>query len=332
MQIRDARDAAARWVSGIPCEGAFLSGSATWLRDDEELPAASDVDVMVVVENERPKLGKFVHDGVLLEVTYLSWADLPSAEAVLGDYHLAGAFRVDNVLADPSGRLRELQAAVGREWADPAWVRRRCAHAERRVVDGLALIDVAEPYPMNVLRWLFATGVTTHVLLTAGLRNPTVRLRYPAVRRLLMPYGRIAFYEELLDLLGSARLGPGRVERHLAAMTRVFDAAARVERAPYLFASDISPQARHIAVDASRELIQRGLHREAIFWIAVTYARCLLILQDDSSGFHELLADLGAAEPAGRAAGVRAFLPRLRQVAEELIARRAAASPPPAGA
>jgi hypothetical protein len=53
-----------------------------------------------------------------------------------------------------------------------------------------------------VTAWLFPTGVTTHVLLTADLRNLTVRLRYPAVRELLVAYGQPEFYEELLALLG----------------------------------------------------------------------------------------------------------------------------------
>ncbi|MDF2744788.1 MAG: hypothetical protein K0S88_6166, partial [Actinomycetia bacterium] len=131
-----------------------------------------------------------------------------------------------------------------------------------------------------MLAWLFPTGVTTHVLLTAGLRNPTVRLRYLAART-------------LLTLLGCAELPRERVERHLTAMTAAFDTAA--------------------AVDGSRDLVGRGHHREAVFWIAATYARCLAILASDAPaaapghtpGFVELLGDLGIASPAdlGRRAG-----------------------------
>ncbi|GAA0913992.1 hypothetical protein [Nonomuraea longicatena] len=326
MRVRDARAVAARWAAEAAHEGAFLSGSLTWLPGDAEVPAASDVDVMVVAPGARPKLGKFRREGALLEVTYLTWADLPSPEAVLGHYHLAGAFKTDHVLTDPSGRLRALQAAVGPRWAQAEWVRRRCEHAERRVVEALSGTATARTYPARVMALLFGTGITTHVLLTAGLRNPTVRLRYPAARQLLMQNGFSAFYEELLDLLGSTRLGPGRVERHLAALTSVFDEAAHVEAAPYPFASDISPQARHIAVHGSRELIARGLHREAMFWIAVTYARCLRILgRAESPGFREILADLGADDPVARAADVTAVLPRLRQVAERIIERRGGA-------
>jgi hypothetical protein len=61
-----------------------------------------------------------------------------------------------------------------------------------------------------VTAWLFATGVTTHVLLVAGLKNPTVRQRYVATRELLADYGRVDFYETLLELLGCAQMSRAR--------------------------------------------------------------------------------------------------------------------------
>lgn len=183
-----------------------------------------------------------------------------------------------------------------------------------------------------MLAWLFPTGVTTHVLLTAGLGNPTVRLRYLAVGTLLADYGLAGFTEELLALLGCGHLTGERVERHLAAMTAVFDDAAAVARTPFPFASDISAAARPIAVDGGRDLIAGGHHREAVFWIVATYARCLTILAGDAPaatrarhepGFAALLADLGVADPAAlgrRARETLDFLPRLREVTEAILA------------
>jgi hypothetical protein len=53
--------------------GTFFSGSTIWLPGGAELPPASDIDVMVVTTDAEPapKLGKFLWDGVLIEVTYL---------------------------------------------------------------------------------------------------------------------------------------------------------------------------------------------------------------------------------------------------------------------
>ncbi len=78
-------------------------------------------------------------------------------------------------------------------------------------------------------------------------------------------------------------------------------------------------------------MIERGEHREAVFWIVATYARCLSILRRDAApeiyerfrpGFDALLADLGIegdADLAMRAVEVRAALPWLLGVAEEIM-------------
>jgi hypothetical protein len=210
VQVREARALASRWVAehaaGIPgFAGAFVSGSAAWLSGHLDLPGTSDVDVMVVTAGgpAPPKLGKLRYGGVLVEVTYLSWDQLRSSEQVLGSYHLAGSFRTNTILADPTGRLAGLQAATARDFAKRPWVRRRCRQAEQRIVDGLGSLDLSAPLPAQVTAWLFATGVTTHVLLTAGLRNPTVRLRYLAARTLLGEYARAEIHGELLRLLAA---------------------------------------------------------------------------------------------------------------------------------
>ncbi|MEU9891778.1 hypothetical protein [Sphaerisporangium sp. NPDC051011] len=357
MKVRHARAVAARWVrehaSTAPdFAGAFLSGSSVWLPEDAELPAASDIDVMVVTTAPRPpaKLGKFSWDGVLLEVTYLTWNEIPSAEAVLADYHLAGCFRTRTVLADPTGRLTDLHERCATRYAERPWVLRRCAAARARIVDGLGALRTArgpgtmgartadgpgalragDPPHDQVTAWLFPTGVTTHVLLTAGLRNPTIRLRYLAARTLLEEYGHADVHEELLALLGCADMTRRRAGEHLRAMTAAFDAAAQVAATPFFFSSDITPAARPIAVDGGQALIDRGDHREGVFWTAATYARCLKILAHDAPetyatftpGFAALRADLGIPTPTAltrRAQDVLTFLPRLWKVTEAIL-------------
>jgi hypothetical protein len=192
--------------------------------------------------------------------------------------------------------------------------------------------DEAELFHDQVSAWLFGTSVTTHVLLAAGLKNPTVRRRYMASKELLAEYGRLDFYETLLELLGCARMSRTCVEDHLAALGEVFDAAKTVIKTPFFFASDISDAARPIAIDGSRELIERGCHREAIFWIVATYSRCQKILYHDAPeetrdrfdpSFRRLLGDLGITSLADlrrRGDEVKESLPRLWAVAEAIIA------------
>jgi hypothetical protein len=174
--------------------------------------------------------------------------------------------------------------------------------------------------------------VTTHVLLVAGLKNPTVRRRYAAVRELLADYGRLEFHETLLELLGCGSMSRERVEQHLATLTDTFDAAAAVSSTSFPFASDITDAARPIAIGGSRDLIERGLHREAVFWIAATYSRCQKILHHDAPadakerldpGYRQLLDDLGVAssgELRRRREEVERLLPPLWEEAEAIMA------------
>ncbi|TBL74607.1 hypothetical protein [Paenibacillus thalictri] len=337
MKVKDAREAAKMWVMEHAShkegfKGAYFSGSSVHMPEDAELPAASDIDVMVITSETEPplKLGKFTYQGVLLEITFLSWSQFANAEDILSSYHLAGSFRTDTVIADPTGRLRQLQRQISPRFADRYWVRRRCADAMHKIQRGLQSLDASAPLSDQVLSWLFPTGITTHVVLAAALRNPTIRLRYLAAREVLNDYSYDAFYEELLELLGCKRLTPQRLEQHLAALDATFDAAAAVSATPFLFSSDITQAAKPIAIDGSRELIENGNHFEAVFWIVATYARCHKILVADEPSLHErhkpafeaVLADLGIISSLDfrrRADEVLAFLPKLESMAETLM-------------
>ena len=338
MLVKEAKAVARRWVleegSQIPgFWGAFFHGSTTWLPDDAILPATSDLDVMVVLAAPNPpdKLGKFIYRDVMLEVSYLPRDQLQSPEQILGLSHLAGSFRVPSIIADPSGELTPLQAAVAKEYAKRAWVYKRCENARDKILNNLQGVRASAPFHDQVLPWLFATGVTTHVLLVAGLKNPTVRRRYVAVRELLADYGRLDFYPSLLELLGCAQMSRGQVEEHLAALTEVFDVAKTVIKTPFPFAADITDIARPVAIDGSREMIERGDHREAIFWMVATYSRCQQVLYRDAPeelqerftpGYRRLLGALGItsfADLRQRGEQVKAFLPRLWEVAECIL-------------
>jgi hypothetical protein len=338
MRVRAAREIAIDWVVRHAClqdgfRGAYFSGSTVALPADAEIPIGSDLDVVIVTSAAEPppKLGKFVHGGVLLEVTYLPWRQIASAHDVLASYHLAGSFRLDTIFADPTGDLRRLQDEVSRHFAEWIWVRRRCEDVRQKVERYLRSIDPIAPWPDQVMAWLFGTGVITHILLVAALRNPTVRLRYLAVSEVLAAYGHDGLYPELLHLLGCEAWTPARVERHLRALAGTFDAAAVVSRTPFFFSSDITPEARPIAIDGSYHLILTGHHREAVFWIVATFARCQKILTVDAShdvqralapAFDAVLADLGITSPSdllARADAALTFLPTVWATAEAIV-------------
>jgi hypothetical protein len=337
MRIDQARGIAWQWVAAnaaaIPgFAGAFVHGSGAALPDDADLPDTSDFDVMVVIDGPMPetKLGKFRSEGLLLEVSYLGGDEITSAEQVLGQYHLAGSFRHNGILADPSGRLTAIQREVGRDFAKRTWVVRRCEHALDRVLTGFAFNPDAA-FPDQVISWLFPTGVLTHILLVAGLENPTVRARYLATRRLLERYALAECYQPLLALLGADRFSRGETEAALADIAAQFEAAARVVAPSYPFAADLSPTGRAVAIDGSRELIAQGNHREAIFWMAVTATRCQQVFLRNGDAalqatyeppYRQFLAGLGinsTDDLERRRAETNAFVLQVWRVAETII-------------
>jgi hypothetical protein len=337
VKVSEAKAAARQWMrqegKEIPgFAGAFFHGSVNWLPDDAGMPLASDIDVMVVLDDAAPRRrpGKFHYRDVLLEVSYLPREQVESPEQILGRYDLAGSFHVPSVIVDPTGHLTRLQATVAGEYARRVWVHRRCQDASERIARNLRALVDAPTFPDQVTAWLFAAGVATHILLVAGLRNPTVRRRYLAARELLAEYGHPDCYSSLLELLGAARMSQRRAEAYLAELAGAFDAASVAIRTPFPFAADISDVGRPIAIAGSRELIARGDHREALFWMLATASRCQQVFQRDASeivatfepGFRALLADLGIASSAvhQRAARVEAALPRIWSVAEAIMA------------
>jgi hypothetical protein len=333
-----AKEIAREWVTRegtrLPgFAGAFLHGSINWLGDDDEIEPTSDLDVMIAIDGVMPaeKPGKFEYRGVLLEISYLPDDELRTTEQVLGRYNLAGSFHGASVIADPTGRLRELQRQIALAYPQRDWVERRCEDALANVLRNLDSLDRFQPLHAQVTSWLFGTGVTTHILLVAGLRNPTVRKRYLAARELLAQYDELPLYEELLRLLGCAEMTPERAMHHLGALEQAFDLAASLIQTPVFFAADITAAAKPVAIDGSREMIERGDHREAIFWMTATYARCQQVMHTDApphlraastAGFRELIDDLGAgsfAEMEARAEQVRAFLPAIMAAAGRIM-------------
>ncbi|MGC1212326.1 MAG: hypothetical protein WA890_13790 [Micromonospora sp.] len=343
MRVGAARAVAVEWVReqvrrdpGV--RGAFFSGSTVGLPDDAVLPASSDVDVLLVREEPGAKLGKFRHRGVLLEVTAVTWDDLGSPEQVLGSWVFAPCFRTDTVIVDPTGRLAAVRERVSAGFGDPVWVRRRCAGVRRRIEEGLRHLDDAAPLHEQVTAWLFPTSLTAVLPLVAAGWDPTVRRRYVRAREVLAAYGLVDRYPGLLELLDGGGVPAGRVREHLAGLARTFDVAASVARTRFFFSADITPAGRPVVVDGSAELIGAGAHREAMFWMVATYARCHAILAVDAPErvaelaplFEAAVADLGVASAVQRrrrADAVLAFLPGWWSTAQRLMAGGGAGGP-----
>lgn len=345
MLVRQAKDAARQWVveeaGRIPrFYGAYFVGSINRLPEDAPFPDTSDVDVQIVLEgHEAPDDNQlFLYRDVVLEVSYAPSDHLQSPEQVLGNYPVAIHFTAPSIILDPSGRLEHLRAAVSREYAKPEWVRKRCEHARDWLLASMEWLQGTDPIHDQVFSWTFPATALAHILLVADLQNPTERKCLVASKEVLARYDHLSLHHAMLGIWGSAGLSRERVQSLLTACAEAFDAASTIVRTPFFGASTISEHARPIAIDGSRELIDRGYHREAVMWIVVTHSWCQKALHNDAPpevrkaftpSYRRLLDELGIASTADvqkRADEIRRLLPAVWEVSEEIIATSPAIS------
>ncbi|MGI8882584.1 MAG: hypothetical protein ACR2KJ_19185 [Jatrophihabitans sp.] len=337
MRVADGRSAAREWVTEHVAgqgdfRGAFFTGSAAAATDDEVLPPTSDVDVTVLLATDAapPKLGKVCADGVLLDITFLPFDAVADADAVAGNYYLAPSFRHGQLIADPTGRLRAVQDRIAPRFAAPDEVWRRSEHVFGLMTSRLGALNTSLSWHELVMSWMFPTSLATQVVLVAARRAPTVRRRYLAAGAVLTALDHADYYATLLRQLGCADCDPVTVQRHLDELAVVFDEAAAVARTPFFFSSDVTVEARPISIDGSQDLIDSGDHREAVFWVVATFARCLQILDADAPpryqradalfrhAVEELLGLVTPTELLARRDMVQVELPMLRRTAAHL--------------
>lgn len=313
VRLAEARAIARDWVrerSWSDLIGAFLTGSAAVGPGDRELAPNSDVDLILVTAGEASsKIGKRWHamdgsgSGVLLDVSSLSVDDL-DVESIAGTSYLAPFFTAEVIIDDPTGQLAALSEQVRPLVHQPAWVRRRVAEVRTKIIHGLDADDPTAPLAMQTLGWVFPASLPTVMLLVAAGRPPTVRTRYLRCRELLTSStgawewlrrpgsslrAPLELYERLLEVLGCRHATPEAVRHHLAALAETLRVTVAHARTPYPFSSDLRPGTWHLVLDGSTELVEAGWHREAVWYLLVTYARCLLVLAADAP--HDLAAE-----------------------------------------
>lgn len=341
MKIDTARRVATAWVkthgAATPgYAGGWFGGSTPSMSAGSSVPAGSDIDVVILLDRPGvpPKPGKFLHQEVLLEVTWLPLSILSPLESLLVDYHVGNSLWCAGkdafIIDDPTGAIGGAHVALKERFAEETWVRRRCVSVRQRIMTGLAHHPSGNAFHDLFLAWLFPTGVLCHLPLVAALQNPTIRRRYVAARKVLAEYGLHDLSVELLKTLGSAAMTKAQVKTHLDRLAITFDAAAATPLTHLSFASDIAPAARPVAIDGTQAMIDAGDHREAIFWIAATFARChaVLAINDADLGnrlyphFQTLADDMGVSTVGllrRRADQTLAALPALWEASQRIV-------------
>lgn len=278
LTIADAHAVAARWVTHNQQihEAAFIGGSAATATSETPYDPASDVDCYLVISEPAPegKIGKIRINGVLLDVSWMTWPQIESARA---NAVTASLLNFGAIIADPSRRLQSNQDEIRRSFVDPASIALRLEDMRQRIRTGLVADSSHLPPPEQLMNWLFPATLATHIPLVASCAPLTVRKRFVAAKHVMEP----ADYESLLALYGFTDVTVPRVQQWLMLTERIFtENAVLAETSVRFWAGDIHEDARPIAIGGSQQLIDMGLHREAIYWILATCSRCLVVRSD----------------------------------------------------
>lgn len=326
MKVREAIALGRKWVEeagpAIPgFAGAYLAGSLNDMDKDAPFDSFRDVDVYVVVED--PALfpqKKFTYEGVLLESVPMSLAEHRSSEATLSAVH-AGSVASCEILADPTGLLHELRKTVAAEYAEPRWVAARC-EGQKQQLAYLFTQVAAAPEPLFLLG--FVVLYLGNIITLASVRTPTVRRLLALTREVLEARGRLDLQEELLGVMGSARMDRDEVVSHLENCVAAFDRAVEVTATPFYTSWNLHAGTRPYLVEGAREMIDAGEHREAMFFIAMMHTIANMAIQIDApeqekAAYQESMARLRAALGVGTAEDWEARLALARGVSERVI-------------
>src|SRR4051794_29601190 len=115
--------------------GAYLWGGITAMPPDAPFPLYRDVDVVVVVpQGSQEDTVEVFYRGLLLEVIALDLSAHQDAEAILANPSQGPNLATTQILADPTGILTPLQAAVAAGYGRRRWIAARCA-AEKEAAE-----------------------------------------------------------------------------------------------------------------------------------------------------------------------------------------------------
>lgn len=322
MKVADVIELAREWVASEAeatpgFVGAYLIGSSASLPLDAPFAPHWDVDIGIILEDLAEPTNRSVHyKGAILECSYRPRADYATPETVLANHMLAHNIASGRTLADPTGMLKELQAAVASAFAEQRWVTARC-EGEKKFVQ-IVLDDLAKATmgPETFGRLLVVVSYLANLIIIADLKRPTNRRCLVLMREILRPLDRLDLHERALELLGFAQLSREEVQAYLRECATAFDRAVAVKRSATLRDWKLHDFVKPYFITGSQEMIDAGDYREAMIWICGGYAIAMMTLFQDAPDVEKqqvllqagrLLHSLGLGTPA-------AFAERLQQL------------------
>lgn len=301
MLAGEAIELAKRWVeeegsktSGF-C-GAHLLGSLNFMEQEAEFPEYIDVDLALVIDREAPQNGvslpyrgllrenqELSYQGMIFEIVHLSKNLYSSIEEILSNPTLAHDFARGIILVDPDGLLTDLKETITLEYPRRQWVLVRCADQKMLVLGSIEKLSEAKTSMEAAFLMAWIGKYLASLVAISFLRPVTHRRSLVVMRELLSQEDNLMLYENFLGVLGYAHLTKMQVESYLQFYSEALDLALRVKRSPIPFGFKLEPHVRRYLIDGSREMIEEGYYREAMFWIFIGIFVSNLAVQADAA-------------------------------------------------
>ena len=332
MDVKQVVQLANEWVElyGKQVQGfcgAYLNGGINFLLPHAPFPPYCDVDLIVVLQqggkSSQENL-ELAYKGLILECGFKGLAEYDSPASVLANPHLAPNLAVNSVLSDPTGLLTRTHQAVAQEYTRRQWVVARCNYEKKRALGHLAQWSEADsPFEVLTQLWWFANFLAGSIAV-ASLKPPTHRRALVLMQELLQAQGQLDQHEEMLSVLGFGHMSLETVEFYMQECAVAFDRAVAVKRTPFPWDVKLHAHIRPYAIEGSREMIDAGYHREAMFAIELFLVLSIIAIQNDAPEedkppfqalFGRFLGDLGVTTPADW----RSRLERAKKLAEEIF-------------
>ncbi len=343
MRVSEVKEKVREWTEKKSEEeegliGAHFLGSINSMSQESEFPNDVDVDLALVIDREPgdvevslPYPGllreneELSYEGTMLEVVYLSKSVYESVEEILSNPTLACEIERGTILWDTDGYLAGRKTEVSTEFSKEQWVSKRLEFEKALLYGSLQKMEASRTGAEAAfcLAWggIFMAGAVA----VAHLAPPTHRRGLVVMRELLQSEGGMELYEEVLGVLGFGGLGRDRVGEFCDTLTRGFDIASPFEFNTTPFSFKLQPHLRPYIIDSTMEMIERGDHREAMFWITVASFVCLLAIQahgteQEKNNFGNEFAELVSALELESKEKIAARIERARRMAGDVIA------------
>jgi hypothetical protein len=288
LPVREVVEIVQEWVDlharHLPdFAGAYLWAGITALSPDALFPLYRDVDVVVVLpEGAQDDTVEVLYRGVMLEVISIDLKAHQDAQAILSNPSHGPNMATTQILADPTGVLTSLQQKVAAEYGRRRWIEARCEQEKESADKHLAAMQEAStPQERLDSVWAFLSALSG-LLAVAQLKRPTTRRTLALLREMLEAQGRSDLHEAALTLFGCAHMSREDVQAMLDRSVVAFDRSVEVYRTPTPYGFTIRPHLRPYLAEATREMIDEGNHREAMFWISALAGESYLVLQNDA--------------------------------------------------